>query len=89
MKNKNAPNPDKPLTDKEFKSMKTVRGVDGLASILGEDFVAPMRKRGRPVQPQTKEQVTIRLDADIMKKLRKSGRGWQTRINDILRESLA
>jgi uncharacterized protein (DUF4415 family) len=40
-------------------------------------------------QEVTKEAVKIRLDADVMAALRASGDGWQTRINDALRASLA
>ncbi|MGC9198199.1 MAG: BrnA antitoxin family protein [Acidobacteriaceae bacterium] len=50
------------------------------------------RRRGRPAgstQAVTKEAVKIRLDADVMAVLRASGAGWQTRINDALRASLA
>ena len=55
-----------------------------------EQIVA--RRRGRPKgskQDVTKEAVKIRLDADVMAALRASGDGWQTRINDALRASLA
>ena len=55
-----------------------------------EQIVA--RRRGRPMgskQEVTKEAVKIRLDADVMEALRASGDGWQTRINDTLRASLA
>lgn len=50
------------------------------------------KRRGRPVgstQAVTKEAVKLRLDADILAALRASGDGWQTRINDTLRASLA
>ncbi|NYT67194.1 BrnA antitoxin family protein [Pusillimonas noertemannii] len=55
-----------------------------------EQMVA--RRRGRPAgskQAVTKEAVKIRLDADVLAALRASGDGWQTRINDTLRASLA
>ncbi|MDA0822709.1 MAG: BrnA antitoxin family protein [Proteobacteria bacterium] len=45
--------------------------------------------RGRPKAERPKEAVKIRLDADILDALRASGDGWQTRINDTLRASLA
>ena len=51
-----------------------------------------LRKRGRPVgsrQAETKQAVKIRLDADVLSALRSSGDGWQTRINNTLRASLA
>ena len=50
------------------------------------------RRRGRPAgstQAVTKEPVKIRLDADVLAALRATGDGWQTRINDTLRASLA
>lgn len=50
------------------------------------------RKRGRPAgstQAVTKEAVKIRLDADVLAALRATGDGWQTRINEMLRASLA
>jgi uncharacterized protein (DUF4415 family) len=55
-----------------------------------EQIVA--RRRGCPKgskQDVTKEAIKIRLDADVMAALRASGDGWQTRINDALRASLA
>ena len=40
--------------------------------------------RGRPLGSGTKEQVTLRLDAQILERFRATGNGWQTRINDAL-----
>jgi uncharacterized protein (DUF4415 family) len=37
------------------------------------------------VWPRRKEQVTVRLDADMLNWFRKQGRGYQTRINAVLR----
>lgn len=52
-----------------------------LAEALPE-VAAAIRRRG-PVR--TKEAVSIRLDFDIVAKLRASGPGWQSRVNDVLR----
>jgi uncharacterized protein (DUF4415 family) len=41
-------------------------------------------KGARLVMPAAKETITIRLDADLLKWLRK-GKGYQTRINAVLR----
>ena len=38
---------------------------------------------------RAKERVTIRLDADIAAHFRATGRGWQTRLNDALRDAVA
>jgi uncharacterized protein (DUF4415 family) len=35
--------------------------------------------------PESKEQVTLRLDRDVLRWFRASGRGYQTRINAVLR----
>jgi uncharacterized protein (DUF4415 family) len=37
------------------------------------------------VWPPVKKQLTIRLDADVLEWLKADGRGYQTRINHILR----
>lgn len=38
--------------------------------------------------PPTKQQLTIRLDADVLEWLKAQGRGYQTRINRILRAAM-
>ena len=45
------------------------------------------RRRGKQKAP-TKEQLTIRLDADLVAHFRGTGRGWQTRINKLLRKAV-
>ena len=46
------------------------------------------RGRGRPRLDTPKEQINIRLDAEVLTLLRRAGPGWQTRINDMLRTTL-
>lgn len=43
------------------------------------------RKPGRPAG-SSKEQVTLRLDAEVLETFRATGSGWQTRINDVLKD---
>jgi uncharacterized protein (DUF4415 family) len=38
--------------------------------------------------PPAKQQLTIRLDDDVLKWLKSNGRGYQTRINRILRAAM-
>lgn len=45
-------------------------------------------KRGRPRLAAPKEHVNIRLDADVVQSFRRTGDGWQTRLNNALREWL-
>lgn len=42
-------------------------------------------KTAKVVYPQPKETITIRLDADVLAWLKDQGKGYQTRINAILR----
>jgi uncharacterized protein (DUF4415 family) len=44
-------------------------------------------ERGAQKSP-TKVPTTIRFDADILDALKASGRGWQTRVNEAMREWL-
>jgi len=48
-------------------------------------------KRGRPLgwtKPGAKKSITLRLDPDVIEGWRKSGPGWQSRMNAALREAL-
>ncbi len=42
-------------------------------------------KKATAAWPPVKKQLTIRLDADVLAWLKRNGRGYQTRINRILR----
>jgi uncharacterized protein (DUF4415 family) len=42
-------------------------------------------KEAEIVMPRPKETMTIRLDADVLEWFRKQGKGYQTRINAVLR----
>ena len=46
----------------------------------------PERPPARPVLPGAKEQVTLRLDREVLDHFQAAGPGWQDRINDALRK---
>ena len=46
-----------------------------------------LTRRGRPKLERPKRQVTVRLDDDLVERLRATGPGWQSRINAILRKA--
>jgi uncharacterized protein (DUF4415 family) len=48
---------------------------------LGKSFW----KTARLAMPEPKDRLTIRVDHDVVQWLKKNGRGYQTRINAILR----
>jgi uncharacterized protein (DUF4415 family) len=77
--------PDEPpeLTDDFFDRAELKRGDEVLRPAQGT-----LTKRGRPRLKNPKQQVTLRLDADLIDRLRQSGPGWQSRVNAILRKAV-
>jgi uncharacterized protein (DUF4415 family) len=53
-----------------------------------EQFAQMKRRGGRPKLETPKLPVTIRLDSDVVDHFKASGSGWQTRMNDALRDWL-
>jgi uncharacterized protein (DUF4415 family) len=58
------------------------RGIESDPDVRPTD--ADFWKTARVVMPETKQTVTIRLDADLLEWLRRQ-KGYQTRINAVLR----
>ena len=62
------------------------------SEVHGEDVaVMLVRKRGRPAgstKPDSKRQIALRVDADVLAGYKAGGPGWQTRMNEALREGL-
>jgi uncharacterized protein (DUF4415 family) len=52
--------------------------------VVPEIVAAWRRSRGRPRKAATKRQVTLRLSPEVLAYFRKEGRGWQTRVNEVL-----
>ena len=50
--------------------------------------VKPLFRRGpgRPLGSGTKSHVTLRIDTEVLEKFETMGAGWQTRMNDVLRQ---
>ena len=57
-----------------------------------EELVAAVsaygRKRGRPAGSGAKEQIALRVDRDVLARFRADGPGWQTRMNEALKDWL-
>ena len=45
----------------------------------------PKRRPGRPRSAVKRPMVSMRIDPDVLEKLRALGPGWQTRVNSYLR----
>ncbi|MBV8869316.1 MAG: BrnA antitoxin family protein [Acetobacteraceae bacterium] len=59
------------------------------ASEVLPDLAADALKRRRGAQKHpTKVLVSLRLERDVVERLRASGPGWQSRVNDMLRKAV-
>ena len=60
------------------------------AEITSADMaqMQPFRRPGRPVSLTPKVPMTMRVDADVLAAIKASGAGWQTRVNQVLREAV-
>jgi uncharacterized protein (DUF4415 family) len=51
-------------------------------------FPQLVKRRGPPQKQQPKQIITIRLDHDVLERLKAEGPKWQTRANAILRRAM-
>lgn len=76
----------RPLTQEDMKEFRPA------AEVLPSDLVSilPKRNPGQrgPQKQPTKDQVTLRLDHDVVEHFKATGQGWQSRINATLREAI-
>jgi uncharacterized protein (DUF4415 family) len=83
-KNTQSTSRTRPKGATDLKKLRALRDTDiDFSDIpkLGKSFW----KAARLVMPEPKDRLTIRVDHDVVQWLKKNGRGYQTRINAILR----
>src|SRR5439155_4769439 len=70
--------------------MKKARpALDLVEEVFGEQASAELRRgRGRPSKENRKVNQTLRIDPDVLEAYRQEGKGWQTRINEVLRQHM-
>ena len=51
-----------------------------------DEELKQLRPVGRPKAEVTKERITIRLSPEVLEHFRSQGPGWQTRIDEVLKE---
>jgi len=66
----------KPETDIDFSDLPATQASDWQGAVRGKFY--------RPI----KQQLTVRIDADVLAWLKDQGSGYQTRLNDILRAAM-
>ena len=81
-----------PLTDKQKAELEAVKSLPDeeidYSDIppLGDEFWKNAVRN--PFYKPTKTSTTVRLDSDVLMWLKSKGRGYQTRINAILRDAM-
>lgn len=73
-----------PLTQEELAQMRPASEV---LPHLVREYKRSRGERG-PQREPVKERVTIRLDADVVEHFRATGKGWQTRLNEVLKAQI-
>ncbi len=77
-----AADPDSPeATDEELKNARP------FAEVFPELMESFRRSRGRPAVPRPKQQISLRLDPEVIDKFKATGKGWQARINEVLKRA--
>jgi len=84
---RNKPSGATPWVDPDDAPELTEEYFDRAHVYVGDTLVR--RGRGRPPLAAPKQAVTIRLEPELLAKLRAGGPGWQTRLNEAVREWLA
>lgn len=88
----------RPMTDDdgEVRELTTedMRLFRPASEVLPPDLLAGLvalkKQRGErgPQKSPTKVPTTIRFDADVLAALKASGKGWQTRVNEVVKDWL-
>lgn len=70
----------------KLKAMKdsSIAFTDDAPQTSPEDWADAIAHRGLPL-PGRKEQIALRVDADVLSWFREQGTGWQTRMNAVLK----
>jgi uncharacterized protein (DUF4415 family) len=89
------------MTDEENTAICEAARADPDARPFDDERLARMRRasaadaaditrrlRGRPRVEMPKHLVSLRLDQDVIARFRATGPGWQSRINEVLRQHL-
>jgi uncharacterized protein (DUF4415 family) len=78
------------MTKKSKAKTKSYIKRSGEAAALDADYFRTARLGRPPLLPEErKRKVTIMLDPDVVEYFRRGGPGWQTRLNEALRKSMA
>jgi uncharacterized protein (DUF4415 family) len=79
------------IQPEEYEELPEITDEDMARAVFskgGDALPNPARPRGRPRKPDARVQLSVRLSPDVIDHFRATGPGWQTRIDEALREWL-
>ncbi len=79
---------DAPELDDLFFSQATPK-IDNQIVTSSEVKKSFKKSLGRPKAEDPKKPISIRLSSDVLDYFRATGKGWQTRLNEVLQEYVA
>lgn len=74
------------MTDAEMQALRDLKDEDIDLSDIPEQTGGGWRRVSDLVPAENKQQITLRLDADVIRFFRSTGRRYQSRINAALRD---
>ena len=76
------------LTDDFFEQGEWKIGAQPVPSHDGAALLRKALSRGRPKMESPKQALTVRYDAEVVDAFKATGKGWQTRMNEALKDWL-
>ena len=77
----------------DWERLRHTSDADNHVAVISDPDIIPTDEdfwnHAKVVLPQRKPTITIRLDADVLEWLKNQGKGYQTRINAILRSYMS
>jgi uncharacterized protein (DUF4415 family) len=77
------------LTDEFFEHAEWKIGDVSVSSETGIAALGKVTFRGRPPLEHPKRSITVRYDVEVIEAFKATGKGWQTRMNQALKEWLS
>lgn len=80
------------ISEERLEQIRNFKNTDfSDCPVLTEEQLSQMRPChliNREIWQPKKKVLNVRVDADVLESLRSSGKGWQTRVNNILRHAV-
>ena len=75
------------MQDRPRRTMSSRDAAEAMFKAATKPTAAPLPVLKKPAVPGVKEQVSLRLDREVLDYFQEGGPGWQDRINEALRKA--